>query len=63
MIMEAKPTQYEKNPEERRAYQRAYRERNLEEVRKLDRERKRTKTTKGEPTSFKVEKNVKVRFE
>ena len=61
--METKPTQYQKNPEERKAYQRAYREQNLEEVRKLDRERKRTKTNKGKPTDFKVENNVRVRFD
>lgn len=58
-----KQTQYERNPEERKAYQKAYRERNLEEVRRLDRERKRTKTAKGQPTLFKIENNVKVRFE
>lgn len=53
-------TYYERKRETRKAYQREYREAHLEEVRKKDRERRRT-PKKTEP--IKVEKNIRVSFQ
>jgi hypothetical protein len=54
-------THYERHKEERKAYQRGYREKHLEEVRKKDRLRKREK--KGVVSVIKIDKNVVVSFE
>jgi len=53
-------TYYQRKRENRKAYQRQYREAHLEEVRKKDRERRRT-PKKTEP--IKVEKNIRVAFD
>jgi hypothetical protein len=55
-----KETYYQRERENRKAYQRKYREVHLEEVRKKDRERRR-KTPKQDP--IRVEKNVRVSFD
>jgi hypothetical protein len=52
------PTYYDEHKDERRAYQMAYRNRNLDEIRRKDSERKRVK--KREPDVFMIEKNVRV---
>ena len=51
------PTYYEQHKEERRAYQNAYRDRNITEVRRKDKLRKRRH--RG-PDVFLVEHNVRV---
>ena len=51
------PTYYEEHKAERKAYQNAYRDRNLAEVRRRDNERKRKFRSEF---VFKVEHNVRV---
>ena len=55
-----KETYYQREREKRKAYQRKYRYDHLEEVRKKDRERRRT-PKKTAPIL--IEKNVRVRFD
>lgn len=54
-----KETYYQRERENRKKYQREYRELHLEEIRKKDRERRRTPK---KTTPIKVEKNIKVSF-
>ena len=50
------PTYYDEHKDERRAYQMAYRNKNIDEIRRKDNERKRVK--KRDPDVFLIEKNV-----
>jgi len=52
------PTYYDEHKDERRAYQVAYRNKNIDEIRRKDNERKRVK--KRDPDVFLIEKNVRV---